>query len=50
MKRFNARAAALAVGGLLGACSFAPRYHEPSTPAPPPAYQESGDWQTGTAG
>lgn len=30
---------------LVGACSFAPRYHEPSTPAPPPAYQESGEWQ-----
>jgi NodT family efflux transporter outer membrane factor (OMF) lipoprotein len=31
---------------LLSACSFAPRYHEPSTPPSPPSYQEAGDWQT----
>jgi NodT family efflux transporter outer membrane factor (OMF) lipoprotein len=30
---------------LLAACSFAPRYQEPSTPPPPPVYQESGEWQ-----
>jgi len=33
--------------GALAACSFAPRYSEPTPPTPPPAqYQEVGDWQT----
>ena len=32
--------------GGLAACSFAPRYSEPTPPTPPPAqYQEVGDWQ-----
>jgi outer membrane protein, multidrug efflux system len=31
---------------LLSACSFAPRYHEPTMPPAPAVYQESGDWQT----
>jgi NodT family efflux transporter outer membrane factor (OMF) lipoprotein len=36
---------ALCVCGALGACSFAPRYVRPPTPAPPGAYQEAGDWK-----
>jgi NodT family efflux transporter outer membrane factor (OMF) lipoprotein len=32
---------ACAVGG----CSLAPRYQRPTTAAPPPAYQEAGDWK-----
>jgi outer membrane protein, multidrug efflux system len=31
---------------LLSACSFAPRYREPTMPPAPAVYQESGDWQT----
>ncbi|MGA3159506.1 MAG: efflux transporter outer membrane subunit, partial [Steroidobacteraceae bacterium] len=31
---------------LLSACSFAPRYHEPTVAPAPAVYQESGDWQT----
>lgn len=28
------------------ACSFAPHYSRPATPAPPPAYQEAEGWKT----
>jgi NodT family efflux transporter outer membrane factor (OMF) lipoprotein len=37
---------AACIGGVLGACSFAPRYTRPTTQAPPAAYQEDvGDWR-----
>src|SRR5262245_1650577 len=36
---------ALAVGCALGACSLAPHYQRPATPAPPASYQELGDWK-----
>jgi NodT family efflux transporter outer membrane factor (OMF) lipoprotein len=29
----------------LAACSFAPSYHTPTSPAPSPSYQESVDWK-----
>lgn len=32
--------------GLAAACSFAPHYSRPSTPPPPPVYQEAGGWKT----
>jgi NodT family efflux transporter outer membrane factor (OMF) lipoprotein len=35
----------LGIVGALGGCSLAPAYKTPSTPAPPPAYQEVGDWK-----
>ena len=31
--------------GLSGACSFAPHYATPATPAAPPAYQEANGWK-----
>ena len=31
---------------LAAACSFAPHYSRPSTPTPPPAYQEADGWKT----
>jgi NodT family efflux transporter outer membrane factor (OMF) lipoprotein len=34
------------VCGVLGACSFAPRYETPPTAVPPSAFQESADWKT----
>jgi len=41
----TARAAALALGGALAACNFAPTYQTPETAAPPQAYREAGDWK-----
>src|SRR5580693_5330705 len=35
----------LGAAALQCACSFAPRYHEPSVAPPPASYQESGEWQ-----
>ena len=32
--------------GLASACSFAPRYSRPGTPAPPAVYQEADGWKT----
>ena len=32
--------------GLAAACSFAPHYSRPSTPPPPPVYQEADGWKT----
>jgi NodT family efflux transporter outer membrane factor (OMF) lipoprotein len=32
--------------GLATACSFAPHYSRPSTPPPPPVYQEADGWKT----
>lgn len=45
------RGAALAAPLLpaLAACSFAPPYHVPETPTPPPAYQELAAWQPAEA-
>ncbi|HEY2686117.1 MAG TPA: efflux transporter outer membrane subunit [Steroidobacteraceae bacterium] len=33
-------------GALASACSLAPRYHPPSTPAPAATYQEAAEWKT----
>jgi len=41
----TARAAALALGGALAACNFAPTYQTPETAPPPQAYREAGDWK-----
>jgi NodT family efflux transporter outer membrane factor (OMF) lipoprotein len=42
-----ARGFALAtlLGAALGGCSLAPHYERPSTPPPPPAYKEAGEWK-----
>ena len=37
---------ALAAAYITAACSFAPRYSRPTTPPPPPAYQEADGWKT----
>jgi outer membrane protein TolC len=37
---------ALAAAYITVACSFAPRYSRPTTPPPPPAYQEADGWKT----
>lgn len=43
----RARLAVLAgAAGLASACSFAPRYSRPATPAPPVVYQEADGWKT----
>ena len=43
----RARLAVLAgAAGLASACSFAPRYSRPATPAPPAVYQEADGWKT----
>ena len=44
------RAASLAVAvlGVLSACSLSPRYHRPSVPAPPDSYKEAGEWKLAT--
>lgn len=44
--RGAARAAAVGAIVALGACSFAPHYQVPKTPAPPPTYKELADWKT----
>jgi NodT family efflux transporter outer membrane factor (OMF) lipoprotein len=36
---------AVAVLGVLGACSLSPRYQRPSMPAPPDSYKEAGEWK-----
>ena len=41
----TAKAAALALGGALAACNFAPAYQTPETAAPAAAYRESADWK-----
>jgi NodT family efflux transporter outer membrane factor (OMF) lipoprotein len=41
----TAQVAALALGGALAACSFAPTYKVPETAAAPAAYQAAGDWK-----
>jgi NodT family efflux transporter outer membrane factor (OMF) lipoprotein len=38
--------AALALSCAISACSFAPPYKVPTSPPPPPVYQENGDWKT----
>jgi NodT family efflux transporter outer membrane factor (OMF) lipoprotein len=38
-------AVAAAAGCALAACSLAPRYQRPATPAPPATYRELGDWK-----
>jgi NodT family efflux transporter outer membrane factor (OMF) lipoprotein len=38
--------AALAIGSLLNACSFAPPYKVPDSPAAPSEYKESAGWKT----
>ncbi len=40
-----ARAAAGALLAAAGACSFAPAYHQPASPAAAVRYNEAGDWQ-----
>jgi len=44
------RAASLAVAvlGVLSACSLSPRYQRPSVPAPPDSYKEAGEWKLAT--
>jgi NodT family efflux transporter outer membrane factor (OMF) lipoprotein len=44
------RAASLAVAvlGILSACSLSPRYQRPSVPAPPESYKEAGEWKLAT--
>jgi NodT family efflux transporter outer membrane factor (OMF) lipoprotein len=44
-RRLPAALPAAALGLALAACSFAPEYKVPETPAPAPQYQEVGDWK-----
>jgi NodT family efflux transporter outer membrane factor (OMF) lipoprotein len=39
---------AVAVLGVLSACSLSPRYQRPSMPAPPDSYKEAGEWKLAT--
>ncbi|MGH8461218.1 MAG: efflux transporter outer membrane subunit [Stenotrophobium sp.] len=43
-------AATTACMGLLAACSFAPAYQRPATPAPASSYTEAGNWKTAQPG
>ncbi len=44
-RRLPLAALAMALGGTLAACSFAPDYKAPETAAAPAAYKETGDWK-----
>ena len=48
MSRRARTAAAVTLACTLGACSLAPRYQRPATPAAPPVYKETGGWKTAT--
>ena len=44
----RAASLAMAVLGVLSACSLSPRYQRPSMPAPPDSYKEAGEWKLAT--